>query len=89
MTAKEPMFPILHDPIIHAIPWSALAQHEAQAQANHGQSLKRLADRGGLSICEAYYILKDARYPFSSMPDLQKVRIALMQLIYGMEDTQK
>lgn len=36
--------------------WYRVSKHilsEEQAQANHGQSLKRLADRGGLAWCEA------------------------------------
>lgn len=36
------------------IPWSLIAPHEAQAVKNHGgQTLQRLAERGGLSPCEA------------------------------------
>lgn len=53
MSAKEPMFPILNDPIIRAVPWAFMAPHEAQAQINHGQSLNTLARRGGLDCLEA------------------------------------
>lgn len=36
------------------IPWALIAPHEAQAMKNHGgQSLRRLAERQGLSPCEA------------------------------------
>lgn len=36
------------------IPWELIAPHEAQAVKNHGgQTLQRLAERGGLSPCEA------------------------------------
>lgn len=41
------------------IPWSMLAPHEKQAQMNHSQTLARLAERGGLSPCEALAILDD------------------------------
>lgn len=34
------------------VPWSFVAPHEAQALANHGQTLRRLAARGGLSPAE-------------------------------------
>jgi hypothetical protein len=34
------------------VPWSILAPHEGWAQRNHGQSLERLAERGGLGIQE-------------------------------------
>lgn len=55
--SAEPMFPILNDPVIKAIPWAAIAPHEAQAQRNHSQSLNRLASRGGLSVCEALAVM--------------------------------
>lgn len=41
------------------IPWSVIAPHERQARSNHGQSLERLAERGGLGPCEAVAILED------------------------------
>ncbi len=44
------------------VPWALLAPHEAQAQINHGQSLERLAERGGLSPCEALAIIEDRRW---------------------------
>jgi hypothetical protein len=53
------MFPILNDPIIKAIPWAAIAPHEAQAQRNHSQSLNRLAQRSGLSVDEAVAVMLD------------------------------
>lgn len=53
----ELMFPILGDDQIKAIPWDVLAPHEAQAQKNHGQTLRRLAERGGLSPAEAVAVL--------------------------------
>lgn len=43
-----------------SIPWDMIAPHEKQAMANHGgQSLERLAQRGGLSACEALAVLED------------------------------
>jgi len=53
------MFPILQDPVLSAVPWSILAPHEAQAQRNHSQTLRTLANRGGLSSCEALAIIED------------------------------
>lgn len=46
-------FPIMDSMLMDSVPWDFIAPHEAQAQRNHGQSLKRLAERGGLSACEA------------------------------------
>lgn len=56
-------FPILNDPVIRAIPWEAIHPHEAQAQKNHYQSLKRLAQRGGLSVVEATVVILDRPLP--------------------------
>lgn len=45
------------------IPWSLIEPHEAQAQANHGgQSLDKLAGRGGLSVAEALDIIEGKRW---------------------------
>ena len=41
-----------------AIPWRWLAPMEVWAQKNHHQSLQRLAERGGLSACEAMAVLE-------------------------------
>lgn len=57
-------FPILIDrlgtpgPCPSSIPWEAIAPYEGQAKQNHGgQSLERLAERGGLSPTEAYLVM--------------------------------
>lgn len=45
------------------IPWDMIAPHEAQAIANHsGQSLERLAQRGGLGLDEAIAVLEDRKW---------------------------
>lgn len=36
------------------IDWALIAPHEQQVKRNHGQSLERLAERGGLSPLEIY-----------------------------------
>ena len=42
---------LLYDERVSVDPWALLEPHEAQARANHGgQSLKRLAERGGLGV---------------------------------------
>ncbi|WP_454018462.1 hypothetical protein [Azospirillum sp. Marseille-Q6669] len=51
-----------------SIPWSLVAPHRAQAQINHGQTLERLAERGGLAPCELLAVLENR--PFRRMfPD--------------------
>lgn len=57
--AGEPMFPIMGGP---RVPWSLIEPYEAQAQTNHSQTLKQLAGRGGLSMCEAMAIMSSVPY---------------------------
>lgn len=52
---KPRMFPIQNGP---DIPWSVIAPFEKQAQRQHSQTLERLAQRGGLSVCEVISILE-------------------------------
>lgn len=47
-------FPIQDGP---SVPWSVMAPHEAMSQSNHGQSLKRVAERGGFWCAEAWCIV--------------------------------
>lgn len=45
------------------IPWSAVANHDEQAKRNHcDQNLERLAQRGGLGVCEAVAVIEDRRW---------------------------
>ncbi len=44
------------------IPRGLLSPHEEQAWRNHGQSLSRLAQRGGLSWVEALAIIQDKNW---------------------------
>lgn len=59
-------FPVLHDLGYKGekefIPWEVIAPHEAQAYENHGQSLERLASRGGLSYREMFAVLRNKRF---------------------------
>jgi hypothetical protein len=84
MSDKEPMFPIMGDTMIKALPWSVLRPHEAQAKKNHGgQSLERLAHRGGLGIEEAYCVLKDMDFPTGGRFNRDLVRVALMKFVFA------
>lgn len=44
------------------IPWDMITPHEDQAQRNHSQTLKRLAERGGLCPEEMLAVLEDRDY---------------------------
>ena len=88
MSMPEPMFPILNDPIIKCIPWAAILPHEQQALRNHSQTLRRLAGRGGLSIHEAYYIMKNQEWPRGftrNQINDAAYRSGLMRMLYEFE----
>lgn len=44
------------------LPWAMLTPHEKQAERNHSQTLRRLAERGGLGPSEALAVLDDRRW---------------------------
>ncbi len=46
------------------IDWEMLAQHEAQAQCNHSQTLECLAQRGGLAPDEILAVIEDRAWHF-------------------------
>lgn len=43
------------------IPWALIAPHEPRVLANHGQTLQRLAERGGLCSRELWCVFHDKR----------------------------
>lgn len=55
-------FPVLKGKTLFSVPWSMLVPHERQARANHGQSLERLAERGGLSPVEMVAVVLGKRW---------------------------
>ena len=69
-------FPILGTNL--SIPWSVIRSHEFQAQKNHGQTLKRLSERGGLDWTEALAVLTDQ--PWSRM-DETKAKHQVLQIV--------
>lgn len=62
LKANKRTFPIQDGP---SIPWSVMAPHEGQCRRNHGQSLERLAERGGLGCSEAWLIVNDKKLGFA------------------------
>jgi hypothetical protein len=61
-TSRRTVMPIMGSTLMSEIPFSMLAPHEEQAQRNHGQSLNRLAERGGLAVSEAIDILEGRKW---------------------------
>lgn len=49
------------------IPWNIICHHEEQALRNHGQTLKRLAERGGCDWVETLAILENRQYKKMNM----------------------
>ncbi len=64
-------FPILGErgTLPRAVPWSLVESHERQAYKNHGQTLARLAERGGLAPCELLAVLQDRKWQRMSFDD--------------------
>lgn len=57
---KDLLFPVLGGrDVKFYVPMDFVEPHEQQAQRNHSQSLKRLAERGGLSPCELLAVIED------------------------------
>jgi len=54
--------PIMGANLLSEIPFAMLVPHQAQAMSNHGQTLDRLAQRGGLGVSEAIDILEGRRW---------------------------
>lgn len=69
---------------ISSFPWGIIAPHERQAQINHGQTLKRLAERGGLSPCELVAILEDRHW--RKMPEDEALLVLAEILSKATED---
>ncbi len=42
---------------IKSVPWALVEPHSQQALKNHGQSLERLAERGGLDWAELFAVM--------------------------------
>jgi hypothetical protein len=69
LICDERQFPVLWNyeerktaPRLASVPWAFLAPHEPQARANHGQTLERLAARGGLGVSEMLDIVRGQRW---------------------------
>lgn len=62
MGIKDGKYPVIGTKPQEYIPHEVLIPHEERAIYNHGgQSLKRLAERGGLSWYEILCVLEDTR----------------------------
>ena len=59
--ANRKQFPILNGGDAK-IDWQLVEEHAQQAMSNHGQTIRVLASRGGLSWCELFAVLHNQRW---------------------------
>ena len=77
MTPYERRFPVLYSHRARealaaapmTVPWSLLTGREERAQLNHGQSLERLAERGGLDPSEMLAIIENRKWTLMPLGD--------------------
>jgi hypothetical protein len=69
--------------LLHSVPWSIVSPHEAQALRNHGQSLDRLNERGGVSIRELWAILNGRNGYDGGVPDVAECRTWILEQMKG------
>jgi hypothetical protein len=77
----EHKFPILGSNPKEYIPLDIVKPHEKQAIRNHSQTLKRLAERGGLGWIEALCILEDREYDFHTKLTENSARIKVLEIV--------
>lgn len=53
-----------------AVAWGIIGPHEEQAMKNHGQTLIRLAERGGLGPLEFRCVYEDRGWPKVSQQEI-------------------
>lgn len=67
--------------LLASVPWSLVEPHRSQCQRNHYQSPEQLAERGGLSLVELYYVISGLPFPpsgfLSTEECLTRIRAAL------------
>lgn len=61
-TRTFPVHSFDHKHGIKSVPWAIVAPHERRAELNHGQTLERLAERGGLTLVEIGLLLCNRPY---------------------------
>lgn len=76
--------PYLDHPQMTPLPWRILRPHARQAELNHGQTLERLAARGGLSVSEMLAVLEDR--PWEAIDDVDAIdRITAIVRLHASE----
>ena len=64
--------------VLEWVPWWLIESHEAQAQKNHSQTLRRLAERGGLCPSELVAVLEDRDWSeMSAIGAVLKIKVLM------------
>ena len=67
--------------MVISVPMSLLEPHSRQADRNHGQTLRGLKSRGGLSACEAVAIIEDRDWRAMDVVDSnRRIRAAILAI---------
>ena len=74
-------FPILGSEPKEYIPLDIVKLHEKQAIRNHSQTLKRLAERGGLGWIEVLCVLEDREYDFHTKLTEMSARTKVLEIV--------
>lgn len=77
------MFPVLNDSVLKAVPFAFLEKGREQALRNHGQTLERLHQRGGLDPAEMLCIVRGQSWSYGASGVghlvMAEVRVALLE----------
>ncbi|WMJ81949.1 hypothetical protein RBU49_06790 [Clostridium sp. MB40-C1] len=74
-------FPILGSEPKEYIPLDIVKPHEKQAIINHGQTLDRLSQRGGLDWVEMLFILEDKNYDFHTKLTEMSAKTIVLEIV--------
>lgn len=64
---RYPIHPDDRKSVGFEVPWDLVAAHRKQAMVNHSQTIERLAERGGLSVIELYYCLREEKVAWDNL----------------------
>jgi hypothetical protein len=65
--------------LVVQVPWAMVEPHQRQAKINHGQTLERLAERGGLGPDEMMALLEDRPHHRMSAADANQQLLAKLR----------
>lgn len=86
MTKEHRKYSIIGTNPQEYIQWDVLLPHEPQAMRNHGgQTLKRLAERGGLSWQEVFAVINDKTWTQIQIPSTLEAKKSVLEYVSAWE----